>query len=93
MVGVNFLDVGGFEEEGEDKVKPKFLFADIVVVEKNLIGVILKTWISDAKQEIKYDVYVRSENSIEEFREDEVERYRVRHKELDDTELHYQSLS
>jgi len=72
-------------------LKPKFLFADIVVVEKNLIGVILKTWISDAKQEIDYEVYVRSENCIEGFLEEEIERYRVRHKELDETELNYQN--
>lgn len=72
-------------------MKPVFLFGDIVVVENNLIGVILKTWVNDAKQEIKYEVYVRSENCIDEFLESEIERYRVRHKELDETELNYQN--
>lgn len=38
-----------------------------------------------------YEVYVRSLNAIKEYREEEVERYRVRHKELDVEELEWQN--
>lgn len=39
----------------------KFCFGDIVVVEGNLIGVVVKSWIS---RENNYDVYVRLFNGI-----------------------------
>lgn len=67
----------------------KFCFGDIVVVEGNLIGVICKSWIKDNK-EIYYEVYVRSFNGIKEYTESEIQRYMVRHKELNDEELEYQ---
>lgn len=69
--------------------KPIFLFGDIVVVEEVLIGVIVKTWIS-SKGRISYEVYVRSYNGIKEYAEEELERYRVRHKELNEEELAWQ---
>lgn len=68
--------------------KPLYLFGDIVVIENNLIGVVVKTW--EDKQGFYYEVYVRSFNSIKEYREECVERYRVRHKELDIEELEWQ---
>ena len=73
----------------------KFLFGDIVVVEENLIGVICKSWLDDPihnKEDVKYkyDVYVRSFNSIVTYKEDEIERYKVRHKELNEEEMEYQ---
>lgn len=37
-----------------------------------------------------YDVYVRSYNAIVNYTEDEVERYMVRHKYLNDEEIEYQ---
>ena len=66
----------------------KFCFGDIVVVEGNLIGVIVKSWIS---RENNYDVYVRSYNRIMNYPESEIERYMVRHKELNEEELEWQS--
>lgn len=69
--------------------RPLFLFGDIVVVENFLIGVVVKTW--EDTHGFYYEVYVRSLNSIKEYREEDVERYRVRHKELNGEELHYQN--
>ena len=59
-----------------------------MVVEGNLIGVIVKSWIS---RENNYDVYARSYNRIMNYPESEMERYMVRHKELGEEELEWQS--
>jgi len=67
----------------------KFTFGDIVVIEGNLIGVIVKSWISN-KIGTSYEVYVRSYNTIVNYTEDNIERYMVRHKELDQEDLEYQ---
>ena len=64
----------------------KFTFADQVVVEERFMGVVLKCWGSKT-----YEVYVRSWNDIRSYREDELERYLVRHKELDEEEMEYQA--
>ena len=66
----------------------KFCFGDIVVVEGNLIGVVVKSWIS---RENNYDVYVRSFNRIVNYPESKIDRYMVRHKELGEEELEWQS--
>lgn len=66
----------------------KFCFGDIVVVEGNLTGVVVKSWIS---RENNYDVYVRSFNGIVNYPESKIERYMVRHKELDEEEMEWQS--
>lgn len=70
----------------------ELLFGDIVVVEENLIGVVVKCWIGSAltKPIRKYDVYVREYNSIKSYDENNIERYRVRHKYLSKEELEYQ---
>ena len=71
----------------------KFCFGDIVVVRGNLIGVVVKAWIRYAASggiSHEYEVYVRMTRQIEQFREDEMERYMVRHKELDDQEMEWQ---
>ena len=70
----------------------KFCFGDIVVVEENLIGVVVKSWItySKGKKILNYDVYVRMKNEIKNYKEDEIERYMVRHKYLSDEEMEYQ---
>lgn len=70
----------------------KFCFGDIVVVEGNLIGVVVKSWITYNKGEEKnnYDVYVRMKNAIVNYPENKIERYMVRHKYLNDEELKYQ---
>jgi hypothetical protein len=70
----------------------KFCFGDIVVVEGNLIGVVVKSWITYSKGEKipNYDVYVRMKNGIQNYREEDIQRYMVRHKYLSDEELEYQ---
>lgn len=68
----------------------KFTFGDIVVIEENLIGVIVKSWVSINPKCIKHEVYVREFNCIKEYKEDEIQRYMVRHKYLDEEELEYQ---
>lgn len=69
----------------------KFLFGDIVVVEDYLIGVIVKTWYSTMCNAFYYEVYVRNYNGIKEYNEEEIERYRVRHKYLTEEEYEYQN--
>lgn len=59
-----------------------------MVIEGNLIGVVVKSWIS---RENNYDVYVRSFNRIVNYPESKIERYMVRHKELDEEEMEWQS--
>lgn len=67
----------------------KFCFGDIVIVDGIYIGVICKSWIRNNK-EIYYEVYVRSYNCIKEYSEKDIQRYMVRHKELNDEEKDYQ---
>ena len=55
-----------------NKSIPKFQFSNVVVVRKNLIGVIVKTWGASKNRGIHYEIYVRSWNRIEEFDEDEI---------------------
>lgn len=71
----------------------KFCFGDIVVVEENLIGVVVKSWVtySNGNTIRNYDVYVRMHNSIKNFSENQIERYMVRHKYLDEEEQMYQN--
>lgn len=70
----------------------KYCFGDIVVVNGNLIGVIVKSWVTYHKGQIipNYDVYVRMDNAIKNYKEHEIERYMVRRKYLDDEEMEYQ---
>lgn len=69
----------------------KFCFGDIVVVDKNAIGVVVKCWCRSAKdKEPTYDVYVSIANRIIIYSESEMQRYMVRHKRLNDEELEYQ---
>ena len=69
--------------------RPLYLFGDIVVVENFLIGVVVKTW--EDKIGFYYEVYVRSLNAIKQYGEEDVERYRVRHKELNEEEVYWQN--
>lgn len=74
--------------------KAQFLFGDIVVVDKDQIGVIVKTYAPAFHQEphqYVYEVYVRNDNDISEYYENQIERYQVRHKCLDDEELEHQN--
>ena len=67
----------------------KFLFGDIVVVNGNEIGVVVKTWQSN--NSFEYEIYNRMANSILTYAEENVERYLVRHKYLNEEELEYQN--
>lgn len=74
----------------------KFAFGDIVVVEGENIGVVVKPWITQLKgknskrEKYNYEVYVRMHNAIREYGESEIERYMVRHKYLSEEEKMYQ---
>ena len=74
--------------------KPQYCFADMVIVEGDLIGVIVKSWNPltgpNAHKGPYHEVYVRSHNCIKEYYETEMERYMVRHKELSEEELEWQ---
>lgn len=63
----------------------KLTFGDIVIVQDDLIGVVVKSWESGT-----HEVYVRSFNAIREYPEHEIRRYLVRHKELSEEEQQYQ---
>ena len=69
--------------------RPLFLFGDIVVVDVDQIGVVVKTW--ENNKGYTYEVYVRSYNKINTYEEREIDRYRVRHKYLDEEELMWQN--
>ena len=69
--------------------RPLFLFGDIVVVDVNQIGVVVKTW--ENNKGYTYEVYVRSYNKINTYEEREMDRYRVRHKYLDEEDLMWQN--
>ena len=69
----------------------KYCFGDIVVVNGDEIGVVVKCWQRSMRgKEPCYDVYVRMTCDIATFRESEVQRYMVRHKYLDEEELQWQ---
>lgn len=68
----------------------KFLFGDIVVVNKNEIGVVVKAWENMTKRTYSYEVYSRMTGTIETYPENDVERYRARHKWLSEEEMEYQ---
>ena len=66
----------------------KYCFGDIVIVNENEIGVIVKDWIGDYI--VTHEVYVRNLRRIIEYKEEDIERYMVRHKELNEEEMQYQ---
>lgn len=61
---------------------PRFQFSNVVVVEDNLIGCIVKTWEASKNRSIHYDVYVRAYNCIQEYDEDDI-RHFIYDKELE----------
>lgn len=76
----------------------KFCFGDIVVVENNLIGVVVKSWINPKNlnvnpkdREVRHEVYVRYFNEIREYPEELIERYMVRPKYLEGEEITWQN--
>lgn len=68
----------------------KFCFGDIVVVDGENIGVVVKSWINMKNNTHTYEVYVRMAQGIKEYDESEIERYMVRHKYLSEEELEWQ---
>jgi hypothetical protein len=69
--------------------KPIFQFGNVVVNPDNQIGVIVKTWGPSTKTgEYSYEVYVRSLNTIAEYREVEVSHF-VYSKELSEDEKEF----
>ncbi len=73
---------------------PLFQFGDVVVVEGNLIGVIVRSWGPMMRHgiqtdEYEHEVYVRSWNAIKTYPEDEIRHY-VYDKELTDEQMEYQ---
>lgn len=72
--------------------KQKFLFGDIIVVNNDQIGVVLKTYTSNRHNTYEYDIYNRMTSQIESYLEDQIDRYRVRHKYLDEEEIMYQNM-
>jgi len=84
------------KENDENIRRAKFLFGDIVVVEGENIGVIVKSWgptirAGKVVRGYHYEVYVRIYNAIKEYDEEDIERYRVRHKYLSEEELEWQN--
>lgn len=67
----------------------KLCFGDIVVVDGDQIGVVVKSWVGSGVR--SYEVYVRTYNCIRTYDESNVERYMVRHKYLDEDELEWQA--
>lgn len=67
----------------------RLVFGDIVVVDNDCIGVVVKCW-KKFPHEYSYDVYVRSDDVIKTYKEKDIERYMVRHKYLSEEEKKYQ---
>lgn len=73
----------------------KYTFGDIVIVDGENLGVVVKCWLGNIlkpknERVPKYEVYVRMYNGIVNYKEDEIERYLVRHKYLSEEEKEYQ---
>jgi hypothetical protein len=71
--------------------KPNFLFGDIVVIHECVIGCILKTWDNPETERYNYEVYNRISGKIELLEEKYIDRYRVRHKYIDEEEMEWQN--
>jgi hypothetical protein len=65
-------------------MKPKFQFGNVVVVDKNQIGLIVKTW-ENTCGSFTYEIYVRSYNGIHEYTENGINHF-VYSKELSEDE-------
>ena len=73
----------------------KYTFGDIVIVDEENLGVIVKSWlhmlvkgkrIKNTDVIPKHEVYVRMYNAIKEYSENDIQRYLVRHKYLSEEE-------
>ena len=78
------------ENECDWSDEMKFCFGDIVVVEENQIGVVVKSWCKSLLgAEESHDVYVRMTGQIKNYPESQMQRYMVRHKYLDEQEVEW----
>lgn len=72
---------------------PTYNFGNIVVVDNNLIGVVVKSWGPIMKAGViggyEHEVYVRSLNAINTYPEDLIRHY-VYDKELSEESMEYQ---
>jgi hypothetical protein len=48
----------------------RYQFGNVVVVEKTLIGLIVKSWADNT-----HDVYVREYNGVKQYKEDDIRHY------------------
>lgn len=64
----------------------KLTFWDIVVINWESLWVVVKSWGKWNRWYITHEVYVRELNCIKEFKENDIERYWVRHKYLSEDE-------
>ena len=64
----------------------KYLFGDIVVINGDNIGVVVKVYYRFGKPVYYYEIYNRMAGKIQEYDEEDVQRYRVRHKYLNEEE-------
>jgi HD-GYP domain-containing protein (c-di-GMP phosphodiesterase class II) len=62
----------------------------VVRLNTNQIGVVVRAWGKLALGTYEYEIYNRMTNKIETYLEKDVERYRVRHKYLNEEEMEYQ---
>ena len=62
---------------------PKFQFSNVVIVDGNQVGVIVKSWGAGKRRGIHYEVYVRSYNRIDEYDECDI-KHLVYDKEIEE---------
>ena len=68
-------------------MKPVFQFSNVVVVDDDQIGVIVKTWQS-FKSGYNYDIYVRSLNTVLNYKELQIKHF-VYSKEISEEEQEF----
>jgi len=51
---------------------PRFQFSNVVVVDNEFVGCIVKTWGASKNRGIHYEVYVRAWNCIKEYDEKDI---------------------
>ena len=71
-------------------MKPRFQFGNVVVVDQGCIGLIVKTWENSPRHQpgYHYEVYVRSYNAIQEYKEENIKHF-VYSKELTEEEKEF----
>lgn len=70
----------------------KFQFGNVVVVDNDCVGVIVKTWGATDNRQTHYDVYVRYYNAIREYDQDQIKHYVYSKELLDEQHVFYSDL-